>query len=139
MIARKLTGLAIAAVGATVIGTGAATAAVKAPTIDSISQAGVQGVLKVRHYHRGFRCFGRRHVLPRRAIRWRLRRQGYHRIRGLRYRPGRVFRAGGYRRRGPGSYVAFAKRFGHWGFYRLWVNACTGRAYRVRGPFRIRY
>ncbi|MHA1536079.1 MAG: hypothetical protein ACTSUD_00860, partial [Alphaproteobacteria bacterium] len=77
---------------------------------------------------------GLRRVLPRRVIFRRLVRQGFYRIRGLRYRPGRVRFAGGSWRRMGGVYKATASRrfAGPFKRYRLRINACTGRVISAR-------
>ncbi|MHA1536410.1 MAG: hypothetical protein ACTSUD_02540, partial [Alphaproteobacteria bacterium] len=110
---------------------------ISGPAIDSLPTAGIQMISHSGGY-RFRRCYGfgynHRRVLPRRIIYRRLVRQGFYRIRGLRYRPGRVRFAGGSWRRMGGVYKAIAsKRFaGHFKRYRVRVNACTGRVISAR-------
>ena len=133
----KLTGLAVAAVAATLLAAGAASANVSATQFEAQPKAGIQNVSfgygPGIHRHR---CYGFRRILPRYVIRHRLRLQGYKRIRHLHYRPGRLVLIGGYWRRLRGAYVATAsKRFLPPRLrFRLKINPCSGRVIRQRGP-----
>ncbi len=132
----KIIGLVAATIVAGTLATGAASAGIAAPSIDGLPKAEVQNVVHPGGSFR--RCYGSgyryRRVLPRRVIYRRLVRQGYYRIRNLRYRPGRVRFIGGSWRRMGGVYKATASRrfSGPFRRYRLRINACTGRVISAR-------
>jgi len=136
-ITKRIAGLAAATITATMIAASAASAGIGAPKLDVVPGVEVQQVRHtIRHRRiRHRRCFGFRRVLPRRVVYLRLLRQGFVRIRGLRYRPARF--AGGRRGLRRGIYVATAsRRSSHRRLrYFLRINACTGRVISVRGPF----
>lgn len=135
---RKIIGIAAASIVAGTLAAGAASAAPAAPSIDSLPRAEIQNVAHPGGVLR--RCrgngygYGYRRTLPRFVIYRRLMRQGFTRIRNLRYRPGRVRFVGGSWRRVGGVYKAFAtRRFaGPFKRYRLRINACTGRVVSAR-------
>lgn len=137
MITRKLTGLAAAAIAASVLAAGSANANVTATQFQALPKAEIQNVSF--GYGPGFhgrRCYGFRRILPRYVIRHRLRLQGYKRIRHVRYRPGRLVFVGGHWKRLRGAYFATAsKRFLPPRLrFRLKINPCTGRVIRRYGP-----
>lgn len=133
---KKIFGFAAATFVAASLAAGAANAGIAAPSLDALPKAETLNVSYPGGYFRRCASYGYRfrRVLPRRIIFRRLVRQGFYRIRGLRYRPGRVRFVGGSWRRMGGVYKAIASRryAGPYRRYRVRINACTGRVVSVR-------
>lgn len=151
MTIKRTTTIAAVAFGAAIFVASAASAGVTAPQSEMLPAESAAhqtpapkaldktGVQQAFHGGRHRYCrYGR--VLPRRAVRHRLFRQGWFRIGRLHYRPGRRVFASRRWHDAAGYYVTTATRgfYRHGGYrrYRLTVSACTGRVIRA---YHLRY